>query len=97
MIRNSAGGSREGMQMSRGPLIMMTIAGAVALGATAALFGVAGEAVATTLGLGIAVAVAVYADRKWLRPSPRAWARALEYGAATAFGWAVAQIIINFS
>lgn len=47
-----------------------------------------------TVVLGIGVAIAVYADCRWLVGRPAPGREALEYGAATAVGWAAAQALV---
>ncbi len=76
------------------PLVLTAAAGTLAL--TALLYPFLGAAIASTLGMGVGVGLAVYLDRRWLRPSPPAAREAFTYGAATAFGWALAQLIIHF-
>lgn len=75
---------------------MVIVAVAVGGALTAALYPVAGAAVASTAGIGFGVGFAVYADRRWLRPSASPLRQALEYGVATAAGWALAQIITAY-
>ena len=78
-----------------GPLPMMVAAVVMAGALMGLLYPLFGRAVASTVGMGGGVAFAVYLDRRWLRPVPSALRQSVEYGAATAFGWVLGQIIIS--
>lgn len=76
--------------------LMLLITVATGFTLIALLHRVLSWAVASTIGMGAGVSIAVYIDRRWLTPSHSAVRESLEIGGATGFGWAVAQAILYF-
>ncbi|HEV2146156.1 MAG TPA: hypothetical protein VGR37_01935 [Longimicrobiaceae bacterium] len=75
------------------PLIACAVGGAFVV--TALLHPLTGEPTASIVGLGLGLTLAVYLDRRWIRPRAEPLREAVSMGAATALGWALAQGIVG--
>lgn len=83
------------MDRPRSLLATTLLAAGLAVAITFAMRMGVSDAVAGSLGIGAGVGVATYVHRRWLRPLPRPAREAALYGAATAAGWAGAQLILD--